>query len=94
MSAFRTGAAERRRTLIAEFRFRGVVDAAIRATRRCAHFSFSGTERLLYHLRPPRTTTLAQGAIATLTMVVIRMLDVVVARTKIAVLTPVELEAR
>ena len=42
MSAFRTGTAERRRALIAEFRFRGIVDAAIRATRGFAHFFFSG----------------------------------------------------
>ena len=45
MSALRTGAAERRRALVAEPRFHGVFDAAIRATRRFVHFS--GTERLL-----------------------------------------------
>ena len=94
MSALRTGAAERGRTLIAESRFRGIFDTAIRATDSCAHFFFSGTERLLYHLRLRRTTTSAQDAIATLTMVVMRMLDVSVARIKIAVLTAVRLAAR
>ena len=73
MSALWTGAAERRRALIAESRFRGIFNAAIRATRGFVHFSV--TERLPYHLRSPRTTTSAPNAIAKLAIVVIRMKD-------------------